>query len=255
MRISPPEGGTTEFFMIGFYDYTVILTYLSILSAGTGIVVSLSGLGHPYIGCLFLLVCGLCDAFDGKVARTKQNRTEMEMNFGIQIDSLADVVSFGVLPACIGAAMLRRSQLLTNFFDANPKSWYVLLAKGVFFGILILYILAAMIRLAYFNVDEEIRSRTEGGVRKYYTGLPVTSAALIFPTVLMLDYVISYFAKTRLDFTPLYFAVAVLVGLLFLSKIRIKKPGLRGILILVGIGTVEFALMAVLYVIIGYRLV
>lgn len=241
--------------MIGFYDYTVILTYLSILSAGTGIVVSLSGQGHPYIGCLFLLICGLCDAFDGKVARTKKNRTEMEKNFGIQIDSLADVVSFGVLPACIGAAMLWRSESLTWLFDGDHRAWYVFALKGLFFGILVLYILAAMIRLAFFNVDEEIRSRTEGGVRKYYTGLPVTTAALIFPNVLMLDYVVSYFAKRRIDFTWLYLAVAVVVGLLFLSKFKLKKPGMKQILFLVGVGTAEFALMAVLYIIFKHRLV
>ena len=233
--------------MIGFYDYTVILTYLSILSAGSGIVVSLSGQGHPYIGCFFLLICGLCDAFDGKVARTKQDRTEAEQNFGIQIDSLADVVSFGVLPACIGAAMLWRSEMLKGLFDpAVGSEWYIVLSKGVLFGILVLYILAAMIRLAYFNVDEEIRRRTEGGTRKFYTGLPVTSAALIFPTVLMIQYV------TPVDMTPLYFSVAVAVGFLFLSKIQIKKPGLRGILILVAIGSVEFAIMAVLYLVFNH---
>ena len=44
--------------MIGYYDYTVILTYFSLLSAVTGIVVSLSGGGHPYYGCFFLLFCG-----------------------------------------------------------------------------------------------------------------------------------------------------------------------------------------------------
>ena len=60
--------------MIGVYDYTVILTYVSLLSAGMGIFISLSGYGHPYVGIFFLLVCGLCDAFDGKVARTKKNR-------------------------------------------------------------------------------------------------------------------------------------------------------------------------------------
>ena len=95
--------------MLGFYDYTVLLTYLSLVSAGTGIVVSLSGGGHPFIGVFLLLFCGLCDAFDGKVARTKKNRTDMERRYGIQIDSLSDLVAFGVLPACIGIAMLRTS--------------------------------------------------------------------------------------------------------------------------------------------------
>ena len=90
--------------MIGFYNYTVWLTYLSLISAGTGIMISLYSHAHPFIGVFFLLVSGLCDAFDGKVARSKKNRTEMEKKFGIQIDSLADMVSFGVLPACIGSA-------------------------------------------------------------------------------------------------------------------------------------------------------
>ena len=98
--------------MIGFYDYTVILTYLSLLSAGAGIVVSLAGGGHPFWGCFCLLFCGFCDAFDGKVARTKKGRTEMERNYGIQIDSLSDLVAFGVLPACIGAALIFRSTFL-----------------------------------------------------------------------------------------------------------------------------------------------
>ena len=95
--------------MIGYYDYTVLLTYFSLVSAGLGILISLHGDCHPYIGVFFLLFCGLCDAFDGKVARTKKNRTEEECKFGIQIDSLSDLVAFGVLPACIGEAMLLQS--------------------------------------------------------------------------------------------------------------------------------------------------
>ena len=57
--------------MIGFYNYTVWLTYLSLISAGTGIMISLCSHAHPFIGVFFLLVSGLCDAFDGKVARSK----------------------------------------------------------------------------------------------------------------------------------------------------------------------------------------
>lgn len=91
--------------MIGYYNYTVWLTYASLLSACLGIGVSLHGAGHPYWGVFFLLLSGLCDAFDGRVARRKKDRSQMEKKYGIQIDSLADLVAFGVLPACIGEAL------------------------------------------------------------------------------------------------------------------------------------------------------
>ena len=94
--------------MIGIWDYTVILTYGSLLSAVMGILVSLSGHGHPYFGVLFLLLCGLFDTFDGRVARSKKNRTKKEKDFGVQIDSLSDLVAFGVLPVCIGMGLWKR---------------------------------------------------------------------------------------------------------------------------------------------------
>ena len=121
--------------MLGFYDYTVVLTYLSLLSAGSGIVVSLSDGGHPYWGIFFLLLCGLFDAFDGKVARTKKNRTQMEMSYGIQIDSLADVIAFGVLPAVIGIALLRTSPALhgAGLFGSH---WTVVAIKIFLYAIL-----------------------------------------------------------------------------------------------------------------------
>lgn len=39
--------------MIGFYDYTVILTYLSLMSGTIGIMLCLNGMGHPYLGMFF----------------------------------------------------------------------------------------------------------------------------------------------------------------------------------------------------------
>ena len=219
--------------MIGFFDYTVILTYLSLISASCGIMVALSGGGHPYVGSFFLLFCGLCDAFDGKVARTKKDRSQAERSFGVQIDSLSDLVAFGVLPAVIGNAMLRRSALM-HIVYGTPLQWPLEIGWA---AVLIVYILAAMIRLAYYNVTEEERQKTEDGVRKYYTGLPVTSAALIFPLILLLQYVIPT------DLTPMYFVTALFCAIAFLSPVQIRKPGLKGVLILVGIGTVEFLLI------------
>ncbi len=226
--------------LLGFYDYTVILTYMSLLSAGVGIFVSLHGEGHPYLGIFFLMICGLCDAFDGKVARTKKDRTEIEMKYGVQIDSLSDLVAFGVLPACIGNAMIRVCPTIEELPRVNTDGKSMLSLTMLLFCIMLLYILAAMIRLAYFNVEEEERQKTEEGCRKYYCGVPVTSAALVFPTILLMQYILP------LDITMVYFAFMMLLGFLFLSKIQIKKPGLRGILIMVAIGVVEFLLLAFL---------
>ncbi len=227
--------------MLGFYDYTVILTYLSLLSAGTGIFVTLSGSGHPYLGTFFLLFCGLCDSFDGIVARTKKNRSKIEQNFGIQIDSLSDLIAFGVLPACIGMSLVNNSELLTYIFGSDKDNIPLLIARFALFAVLVLYILAALIRLAYFNVTEEERQSKEGGKRRQFTGLPVTSAALIFPIVMLLRYILP------IDISIFYFPVILITGFLFLAKFTIPKPGLRGVLIMVGIGVLEFALLILFY--------
>lgn len=62
--------------MIGFYDYTVILTYISFASSISGIFLATRGHFNWAIFCLAF--SGLCDMFDGKIARTKKNRTEDE---------------------------------------------------------------------------------------------------------------------------------------------------------------------------------
>ena len=223
--------------MLGYYNYTTFLTYLSLMSAGLGIVTSLLGDGHPYAGMFFLLFCGLCDAFDGKVARTKKNRTEEECNFGVQIDSLSDIVAFGVLPVCIGAALIK-GDLIDSFKNGQTLGQVttVLLA-----AVMALYLLTGMIRLAYFNVTEEQRQKTETGARKFYYGLPITSAALVFPTVLLIRYILA--RTSGADITPVYFAVMALCAIAFVAKFQLKKPGLRGILIMVGIGIVEFVIL------------
>ena len=85
--------------MIGVYDYTVIATYLSLLLGLAGIYSAAQN--APLAAMLYLMLAGLLDAFDGRIARTKANRTDAEKRFGIQIDSLNDLVCFGVLPAAI----------------------------------------------------------------------------------------------------------------------------------------------------------
>lgn len=86
--------------------------------------------------------------------------------------------------------MIRVSPFLNEKVRIDDARWVCASIKYVLFSILILYILAAMIRLAYFNVTEEERQKTEDGARKYYTGVPVTSAALIFPMIQLIQFIV-----------------------------------------------------------------
>lgn len=215
--------------MIGVYDYTVILTYLSALSAGTGIVFSLTGTGHPFVGMVFLMFCGLFDAFDGKVARTKKDRTPLEKNYGIQIDSLSDIVAFGVLPVCIGNALLKCSPEYSEMWEGSETT----VLSVLLVIIMIAYILAGLIRLAYYNVTEEERQSQETGSRKYYEGLPITAAAVFFPLLLMLHYI------TEKDLTIVYFVMMAIITICFVVKIKIPKIDTKGIIILCVIGLGE----------------
>lgn len=69
--------------MLGVYDYTVILTYISLWISIGGMMLSLNG--HLDLAVLCLALSGLCDMFDGKIARTKKDRTEIEKRFGIRL--------------------------------------------------------------------------------------------------------------------------------------------------------------------------
>ena len=181
---------------LGFYDYTVVLTYISLGISVFGITMALEGNFRMAIFCLAL--SGLCDMFDGKIARTKKNRTEDEKNFGIQIDSLCDVVCFGVFPAMICYCL-----------GVNTPA-------GV--AALIFYSIASVIRLAYFNVTEAKRQTQTEENRKFYQGLPITSMAIILPFLyLMRRYYMIHFLIV------IHIAV-IIVGLLFILNIKVKKP-------------------------------
>lgn len=219
--------------MIGFYDYTVILTYASVAAAVGAIGLSMAPTPHPYYAVFLLMLSGLCDAFDGKVARSKKNRTKMEKNFGIQIDSLADVVAFGVAPVCIGLAFYNRAGTAGAWRFPYP----------VVVAISALYVLAAVIRLAYFNVTEDEIQSSGVGKREFYSGLPVTSASLIFPTVVLVDFLVAgKFALTG-DMSWLYQCVMLMTAFAFVGKFKLRKPGMKGVMAMVFVGLAEAVLL------------
>ena len=67
--------------LIGFYDYTVILTYLSLVSSVLGMTRAIHG--DYKLAILCLAFSGICDAFDGRVARTKSDRSDDEKAFSL----------------------------------------------------------------------------------------------------------------------------------------------------------------------------
>ena len=185
--------------MIGFYNYTVIVTYLGVALSIVGMALASNGRYEYAVLCLAL--AGACDTFDGKIARSMKNRTkEMEI-FGVQLDSLCDMVCFGVTPVVIAYHMGLQS------------------AWGI--AIEIVFVLCGVIRLAYFNMLEELKhtdSQTEE--QKGYRGLPITSITIIFPVIYLFHPLVP-----PAVFTNILALMLLIVAILYVLDFRLKKPG------------------------------
>lgn len=197
--------------ILGYYDYTVILTYVGMLFGFMGLtLVSGNNFGSAAV-CL--MISGVCDMFDGTIASTKI-RSKNEKKFGIQIDSLSDLICFGVLPA-----------MFVYKISGDSAAGFVIAS---------VYALCALIRLAYFNVCEEGRQESQSGGRKCYNGLPVTSAALVIPAI----YVIT-------EQTVIFLAILPIMAALFLSPIKIKKPKIIGKIVITAAGILELSFVLI----------
>lgn len=204
--------------MLGFYNYTVYLTYISLISSVVGMFLAFAGNVRAALLCL--LISGCCDMFDGKIARTKKDRTEDEKRFGIQIDSLCDVICFGCLPAAIS-------------YGVGATAWWQV-------GIAAFFVLCGVIRLGYFNVLEETRMQKETSNRKSYLGLPITASAIFVPLLMCFTKLMG--EATPYAFTVLLFALAIC----YVLPIDVKKPGLWGGIVMLAAGAVIFALILIL---------
>lgn len=99
--------------------------------------------------CWYVLIASVLDALDGKIARL----TKTESGFGLNYDSLADLIVFGVAPGLL---------IYSSFFESNAR---------VATGVTILYIICCALRLARFNVQV---SNVE---KQSFSGLPTPAAA------------------------------------------------------------------------------
>lgn len=193
--------------MIGFYNYTVILTYMSLISAILGMTFATNG--HFKLAIFCLALSGFFDMFDGKVARRKKDRTDNEKLFGIQLDSLCDVVAFGAFPSLLCYCM-------------GVKGSLGMLAIGF-------YCICGVIRLAYFNVVEKNNFFSEEEHEKVYHGLPITSIAVILPVLYLLHFVLPY------TFPVLLMVMLFAVGTLFIADFKMKKPSNKVLALIVAV--------------------
>lgn len=187
---------------IGKYNKSVIVTYLGVLFDMIGFYL-LMGISEPKLtgAVICLMLSGICDMFDGKVARMCKGRTDEDKDYGIQIDSLTDMVSFIAFPIVL-------------LFGVS-KSFNVALNPYLTILVLTLFVVAGISRLAFFNLNAAL----EDGPVKYYTGLPVTSTAIIFPALYLLRYVLS--ANV---FVSVFLAAYAVVAFFMVFNFKLRKP-------------------------------
>lgn len=133
------------------------------------------------IAAVFLLIAVLFDWLDGKVAR----KIKRSGNFGRELDSLADLVSFGVAPVVLAFNLVRPSL--------------------PYFIIFAFFLLCGILRLARFNIKKQ---------KTHFEGIAITTNGWLFPII--------YFALPQQyhNWLPLYFLA---MGFLMISSIKIRK--------------------------------
>ncbi|MFC4711923.1 CDP-diacylglycerol--serine O-phosphatidyltransferase [Planococcus dechangensis] len=157
------------------------LTIGNMVLGGASLMATLSG-NYSY-SVLFIFIAAFLDRFDGMVARKYNQESEL----GKQLDSMADIISFGVAPA-----LLIHQLALQDFGVA-----------GMIFTVI--YISCGAFRLARFNISESTG---------YFTGLPITAAG----TVLTLSYFgFSYWSPA------VYMFILLISALLMISTFTLRK--------------------------------
>ncbi|MCB9707562.1 MAG: CDP-diacylglycerol--serine O-phosphatidyltransferase [Myxococcales bacterium] len=151
-----------------------------------------------YRASVFIVLAMLLDTIDGRVARLTRTQSAL----GVQLDSLADVISFGVAPAFL---VYRWS--LEDLGSVGLIAVFSFVAAGV-------------VRLARFNVLAMTPSGAVGRPSKYTVGLPIPAAAGILVSLVAA----SHAANIWLPSSPVFVLVLVVsLALFMVSTIRFRS--------------------------------
>jgi len=143
-----------------------------------------------------IMLAMIFDALDGKIARL----TNTTSDFGVQLDSLADAVTFGFAPA-----FLVKAHMTEGF---PPRIGWIM--SGLF-------LVCAVLRLARFNVDTE----EDEGSHEYFQGLPTPAAAgMVAVLIILHNDLVGNYGLTMRPFIPTFLPiVALALAALMISKI------------------------------------
>jgi CDP-diacylglycerol--serine O-phosphatidyltransferase len=150
--------------------------------------------GDFFTAIILAWIGGAFDIMDGKLAR----KYNLSCEFGIQIDSFADFISFVVMPAFL------------LFYSLHKGEGFETLIAGVVF---IYYIISGLRRLIEFNINSE-----EGEVAKYFVGVPTPLGAILLWVLYLLH------AYEIVSSIYLILVLFIMIGYLLNSKVKIPHP-------------------------------
>jgi CDP-diacylglycerol--serine O-phosphatidyltransferase len=165
-----------------------------------------SDVRHIYYACALVFAALIFDILDGRIARWRQKTSAL----GRELDSLADVISFGVAPAIIA-------------YGCGMQGLYDRI-------VLVCFVACGVSRLARYNVTADALSEGTGKV-KYFEGTPIPTSILLVLLMALAAWLGAvrenlWFGEINLagfKFHPLVLMFAV-SGALMISRIRIPKP-------------------------------
>ena len=174
----------------GVYMLPNLLTTASLFSGFLGMVWALEG---NFDGAaVSILFAALMDGLDGKVARLTNTASE----FGVQYDSLADLVAFGVAPAII------------------LWQWHLHLFGRLGLAAAFVFAACGALRLARFNVAANMATTS----KKFFTGLPIPAAGCTVAAFILFQ---EFIPRLMRDLLPSFALLLTLVlGMLMVSRIR-----------------------------------
>ena len=216
-----------------FTSANIFLGFLAILQALQGALLAQSGfLGvnpHFTLAAKALGFAVFFDGLDGRIARM----TNTTSDFGRELDSLADVITFGIAPAVLAFAW-------GVLFVAIPEQKQVLLhLTNAGYLVSFFFLLCGAVRLALFNVQTNPMPKNPGRPdRKYFVGMPIPAAAGMIAAIIFVDA-----APIRsFGLSLMWLVILVTLSLLMVSRwrypsfkqISVSRPRTPLIVLLVG---------------------